>query len=1063
MKNVQSVLMLTFVLFSTKAYALDFDFYTYGGFSETVLAFQRISLFFNHSNFMPMVFIAAVFGFMLGGSFFFTRQLIGDNAGSPVRFMMIPAIGIIIYQALIIPRGTVHIYDETMNAYQAVGNVPDLVILLAGGWNKLERMTAEIEGESSAYPYEKQAGGISFQLLFGVALTGRDMSQHYLSKSIKTLYKDCSEIPLSVASSGFDLQSLRSGTTDIVASLDNIAWSSSFTTYYDIDNKAGLTLSCAEAWTTRIKPLLNDPSIYDGAIQNICSQAGFNPAAAVQLSRCKELMGSLGMDYLGHNVSHIPLLKMAYVSSLISEAMAEDNPDIAVKVMTNRDMITDGIGAAINSQEWVSTFRSVMLTVVLGMFPILTVFLATQFAFKALFLMSGLFAWAAMWGVIDIVANGIAIDQAIGVMDEIRVHQLGLDAWFNAPTGAMKAVAIFGKIRGYGATIASIVVAGVFGFSAYSLSSMADSWQRTTEKSGSEAADKAVNPEQRGQQYESMVRGQSTESTVARTGFESMAHAASYRQGSETYGTLTESQMLQGSGMNLGGSMAASGAVRGGESAGGVLSVMKMSGTSAPHGFTPGEAGADPMASTSASAAFTQKSMSLASNEGIIKAARDTGVSPTQMAWATTYMSQLQSVNDGELLASMAPRDILSGYYGNALSSMHGGKIMDNVASNYEGGKTQFFDDLSNSRFGADFARFSTTSMLAEKLDDDIFSTAVQMNSSGFSLIVTPDNINALDNAGLVSSNAYATLAKDNYNGRLDFSFDPNRGVAVDVSASSGTRATSNNSTSYLATDLIDESSTIRTGILHDDSMVTDNRVVNDNSHSDNSSVSVQKGYRFDNAFDVGSYSVNQLALDPNNRADLAEMLDKSFDSKANGLQFDNSAATMLSTIVSKRAGDHSSEQSSESFNRGVGASAEAGAGIKGAGPLSASAGINGNMSYQWSDSESHGSSYSVDYQVALAELQSLRMNADTKAQELAQFSMDHDAQVRNVYGQAPYSEDERTEKYEEYVSKYRADAYAIAFEEKVNESLNNLQNASVTELQEGTNERAIERADKAR
>lgn len=1052
MKKMSALLFFISLVSSNSAFALDMDFYTYGGFSETVLAFQRISLFFQHDSYAPMIFIAAVFAFMFGGTFFFTKTLLGENAGLPTRFILIPVLGVAIYQAIIVPRGNVHIYDPTMNTYQAVGNVPNLVILLSGGWNKLERMAAEIESDSSAFPYEDHAGAISFQLLFGTAMMGKDVNQHYLSKSIKTMFKDCSEIPLAVANSGFDLNTLKSGTTDIIDSLDNIAWANTNTTYYDLDHKSGQVLSCQDAWVDKIKPALNEDALYAQPIKNICAHSGFNPGDATQLTRCKAMMDDLGIDFLNTATSHKALLRMSYVASLISESLAEENPDIAVRVLTNRDMITDGIGAAINSQEWVSTFRSVMLTVILGLIPILAVFLATQFAFKSLFLMSGLFAWAAMWGIVDVVANGIAIDQALSVMDDIKAHNLGLDAWLQAPTGAMKAIAIFGKIRGYGATISTIIVGTIFGFSAYSLSSMSDGWQRTTEKSGADAADKSVNPEQRGQQYENLSRGQATESTVARTGFEQMASAASFRHGSDTYANMQESQLLQNAGMNLGGAMAASGAVRGGENAGSTMANMQMSGVVPPQGFSLNEAGATPMANTAMSAALTQRAMSLASNEGIIKASRDTGVSATDMARSTAYMGQLQSVNDGRILESMPARDILSGYYGNALSSINGGKIMDHVASQYEGGKVQFFEDMATTRFGADYARFATTAMLAERMDKDLFETSIQMNSSGFSMLVTPQNVETLQSLGLIDAKTYSTLAEDGFNGRIDYSFDPNSGTAMDITTSSGARATSNNSETYLNNMSSDASRVIKT-----------NRVL-DNSRVFNDSETVSKGYSYDDSFNVGAYTVSQLTLDPSNRKDLGMILDKTFDdpdAKANALHFDTSAASLFSTLVSRQASESANEQSSETFNRSVGANI----GIEGKaplGPIKGTAGASASMNYQWSDSESDTSTFTSTYQVNLSEMQQLRIQADEKAHDLAKFSTDHDQDIQTgVYNKAAFTEEEYDKKYEEYLVKYRAEAYAIEFENKLNETVNNLNNVTNSELSDRVDELTNLKGDK--
>ena len=79
--------------------------------------------------------------------------------------MHLAFIGVALFKGLVIPKGTVHVYDPVRNAYQAVGNVPDLIILIAGGMNKAERVVVELVDNAAAFPYQDGAGGINFQML----------------------------------------------------------------------------------------------------------------------------------------------------------------------------------------------------------------------------------------------------------------------------------------------------------------------------------------------------------------------------------------------------------------------------------------------------------------------------------------------------------------------------------------------------------------------------------------------------------------------------------------------------------------------------------------------------------------------------------------------------------------------------------------------------------------------------------------------------------------------------------------------------------------------------------
>lgn len=873
------------------ASALDLDFYTYGGFSETVLAFQRVSLIFSNANYGPMIFIAAAFGIFWGGSIFFYRSLSEMSSGFPLKFLAVPIIGVVIYQGVILPKGTIHIYDPTRNAYEAVGNVPDLLVLLAGGWNKFERLAAEIEAGSSAYPYHEAAGGLGFNLLFNISTSRDDFTEHYLIKSLKSFYRDCSEVPAAIANSGFDIETLKSGTNDIYSYLDNIAWSSTSTSYYDMTTKGGRAVTCREAWVDHLKPALAVSSFFDRPLERICESAGFNAQSAAQLTTCKGLIDDLGINLFEVNSGHISLMRNALISQIISEAMANENPDVATRVMTNRDMMTDGIGAAINSQEWVFTFRSVMLTTVLGLIPVLVVFLVTPLAFKSLFLIFGLLAWAAVWGIVDIVCNGIAIDQSLRVMDEIRIHGLGLESFIAAPTGAMKAMAIFGKIRSYGALLSTVIVTSLFGISAYALSGMASSMQQTMEKSGTESSDKSFNPEDRGHQYSSLSSGQATESTVARMGFSAVASSASFRHGTDAMTSMVESDLLRAGGLDMGGAMAAASASRGGEIYGGTSATMAATGVAPPIGFEMAGGTAGAIASTAANAAHTQRTMNLASNEGIVRASRDSGVPLNQTAHNTGVMSYLSNLSDSQILESMSSNDILSGYYGNGMASVNGGRIMDGVATQYDGGKGQFFEDLASNRFGKDFAQFATAAMLAEKLDTGVFESSVQMNSTGFSVAVTQDNFHELSAGGLLTPAQENTIAKTIESGqpaRLDFTFDPATGSIGDSTASSGNRAIANSNTTISEAKLFDRSERV------------------DMSTRTDSSTSINSSHNEDHGFNVQAQSIQRLSLNPKLQDELANVFrladDGSVLTSAEELQIDKGLADVMATVVSKQS-----------------------------------------------------------------------------------------------------------------------------------------------------------------
>ena len=231
------------------ANGLELDYYTYNGFTETVNAFERVALVFNDNEYIYLIFIAVVLGIVFGSLVIGARTLGNFGHGNTLSWILMVFLGVALFKGLVIPKGTVHVYDPVRNAYQPVGDVPDLVIIIAGGMNKIERVVVELVDNASAYPYGDSAGGINFQLLLN-AMTDYSggLDDYYLVKSVKRYYGDCSQMALIQSSYNFDLNQLRSGTNNLMTLLAELRSPADFTEVYSATDKGGITVSCEEAW-----------------------------------------------------------------------------------------------------------------------------------------------------------------------------------------------------------------------------------------------------------------------------------------------------------------------------------------------------------------------------------------------------------------------------------------------------------------------------------------------------------------------------------------------------------------------------------------------------------------------------------------------------------------------------------------------------------------------------------------------------------------------------------------------------------------------------------------------
>ncbi len=643
MKALQTGLLALLSTFVSNVYAIDLDLYTYNGFNETVMALQRIALVFNDGDFATLFFVAAVLGIVCGGSAFFGRQLVGNyqaNTQFSMAWLYSVVMGVVIYQATIIPKGNIVVYDPVRNNFQTVGNIPDLIVLVAGVLNKIERLTVDISDSTSAFPYGNEAGGVSFSLLYAATTDNNSIDDFYLFKSIKEYYKQCSPIAMTSPAFTFNLNDLRTNTNSIFEQLQLLRSPSTFTTVFSVTNKAGSVVSCETAWNDSLSPALLATGTYTQLLNTVCGKAGFDITNIAELTRCQGRIAALNQtvyDYAAGDAYH--LLRASALANAIAQSMQDENPDVGVRALTNRAMMTEGIGASMAADEWIPTARAVLFAVVLGITPLLFCFVVTPLVWKALTVYMGLLVWLALWGVADVITHAIAMDHAQAALLEIKRNHMGVTAMLLSPEAALKAMAIIGKIRSQGVMIASVLSAGLFGFSAYSLSGIASSWSQTMDREGSEAANRTITPEGRN----ATISGQ--QSAVAglaanqMQGMDRMVQSQMMSQGKDVESNMALANSTGAAGMDLRETMQAGGQMSGGQMAGALLGGMQYASAHP----TPG--GSRNVQDVSARLSQFNQVMSMGGTAGQQRAVSELGLDPDRASDMRAYWETLQGVN----------------------------------------------------------------------------------------------------------------------------------------------------------------------------------------------------------------------------------------------------------------------------------------------------------------------------------------------------------------------------------------------------------------------------------
>lgn len=495
---VRFLVTLLLVFVPSGAFALDMEYHTCNGFDPILSAFQKIALIFGHNNFRGLFFSVVVAGILFGGLALYMKAFMG-NRFSLGTWLTPLAVGVILYLGLIIPTGNLIIYDDVLNRFQAVPGVPNGIVAVAGVTNLVERGLIDII-DGVAVPgtpgYRQSAGGIGFDLL--LKATGGNFSgklpDAYMTASLERYIRDCVTFEIQRPGSLINLDTLLNATVDIRAQLAQAVNPAVFTVFYDAANPNGVTMSCTDAWNTRLNPYLVDAN-FDPSVQAVCSEAGINVANAAEYLACRNIAAThIGFASSGA-ITPNNLIMQAVLSNMISDAVLFADPDTAAKVLANRQQVSTGIGLGLMASEWLPVARAVVTAVSVGLLPFVVLLIPTPLSGRALQLMLGFFIWLMAWGITDAVVNSFAVDQGYKVFDSIRQHNFSMVSMTMFPDASMKAYAMFGLIRTAGIGLATVITTLLIRFGGSALAHLAGGISGTIQSSGASAGRSVGTPE----------------------------------------------------------------------------------------------------------------------------------------------------------------------------------------------------------------------------------------------------------------------------------------------------------------------------------------------------------------------------------------------------------------------------------------------------------------------------------------------------------------------------------------------------------------------------------------
>ncbi|MFH2124469.1 MAG: hypothetical protein ABIJ50_13430, partial [Pseudomonadota bacterium] len=78
--TLPAILFLAFLFVATPSYAMDMEYYTYGGFGPITQAFTRLALIFSDAGYIGLFTVVTVLGFLAGAISWLVQAANGGKA-----------------------------------------------------------------------------------------------------------------------------------------------------------------------------------------------------------------------------------------------------------------------------------------------------------------------------------------------------------------------------------------------------------------------------------------------------------------------------------------------------------------------------------------------------------------------------------------------------------------------------------------------------------------------------------------------------------------------------------------------------------------------------------------------------------------------------------------------------------------------------------------------------------------------------------------------------------------------------------------------------------------------
>ena len=476
----------------------NWEFVTYGGYDSISQALTMMQLIFHNNQYQGLWYGVALFGIMLAGFKHFSSALMAGKGGG-LSWLAPPLIGIALMFSFIRTEANLQLIDYSTS--QTGGyTVPLGLAMSMGMLNKIEVGMVEIISGSGAVDqpsnYRKFAGGSGYNLFEKIS-KNRNVN---MEKTASNYITDC-VIPVAAFNNyaNFDPRAWLYG--DTVAGIgffDMLATGqATLLTTFDLSSGIETERSCATVYITTLQPFYSNPVNFISDANALCKENGYDPSNASALAECHSKMAIILDKLTNKTMTTETYLQMQSLSQIASANLNNADPSKVAELQASKTLQTQGAGIGAVFTKFAPIVKNIMWSLVIGLFPLCALFIATPLYGKIFGFLFGLMVLLTSWTIIDCSLHTAYTYYVSNLFGNLATMGQGTMFYAQMPNVASDTLAFYGILKGSSLMLAT-AFGGIFGLSgSHAMTQFAGGIQSTLDNAGRSAGAVAFTPEGR--------------------------------------------------------------------------------------------------------------------------------------------------------------------------------------------------------------------------------------------------------------------------------------------------------------------------------------------------------------------------------------------------------------------------------------------------------------------------------------------------------------------------------------------------------------------------------------